>query len=73
MSNWYLETTNEDTVISTRIRIARNISGVPFINKMSEQDAYNVINTMKKAIQNIDYGLKILLLKVVPFAIYENT
>ena len=63
MLNWYLETTNEDTVISTRIRIARNISGIPFINKMTQEDAYNVINTIKNAIQNINYGLKIFLLK----------
>lgn len=63
MSNWYLETTNEDTVVSTRIRMARNISGIPFKNKMTEQDKQNVINTVKNAIQNTKFGLKLMLLK----------
>ena len=63
MSSWYLETTNEDTVISTRIRIARNISGIPFINNISNDDANNIINIVKNAVQNTNYGLKIMLLK----------
>ena len=63
MSNWYLETTNEDTVISTRVRLARNISGIPFINKISNDEANNVINIVKAAVQNINYGLKVMLLK----------
>ncbi len=63
MSNWYFETTNEDTVISTRIRIARNISGMPFINKMNNEQAMNVIKIIENAIQNINYGLKVMLLK----------
>lgn len=63
MSNWYFETTNESTVISTRIRLARNISGIPFKSKMSKEDANNVINTVKNVIPNIGYGLKFMLLK----------
>lgn len=63
MSNWYLETTNEDTVISTRIRIARNISGIPFINKITNENAKNIINIVKEALQNTNYGLKVMLLK----------
>lgn len=63
MSNWYLETTNEDAVISTRIRIARNIAGIPFINKMSKENAINVINIIKEAIKGTNYGLKVMLLK----------
>jgi len=63
MSNWYLETTNEDSVISTRVRIARNISGIPFMNKISNENAYNIINIVKKALQNTNYGLKVMLLK----------
>lgn len=63
MANWYLETTNEDAVISTRIRLARNISGIPFINKMSNENANTVINIVRDAIQNTNYGLKVMLLK----------
>ena len=36
--NWYFETTNEDSVISTRVRLARNISGIPFKVKMSKEE-----------------------------------
>ncbi len=63
MSNWYFETTNEDTVISTRVRIARNISGLPFISKMNDEQALNVIKIVEEAIQNTNYGLKVMLLK----------
>ena len=64
MSNWYLETTNEDAVISTRIRLARNISGIPFINKITNEDANKVINIVKEALQNnSSYGLKVMYLK----------
>ena len=61
--NWYFETTNEDSVISTRVRLSRNISGIPFKAKMSKEDSEKVINTVKNAIQNINYGLKIFMLK----------
>lgn len=63
MSNWYLETTNEDTVMSTRVRIARNISGIPFISKISNEQAYNVIEILREAIKNVNHGLKMMLLK----------
>ena len=63
MSNWYLETTNEDAVISTRIRLARNISGIPFMSKISNEEANNVINIVKEAVQNSNYGLKVMYLK----------
>lgn len=63
MVNWYLETTNEDTVISTRIRIARNLSDIPFMNKISNEQAKNVINIVREAIKNTNYGLKVMLLK----------
>ena len=63
MANWYLETTNEDAVISTRVRIARNISGNPFINKISNENASHIINIVRDALQNTNYGLKVMLLK----------
>lgn len=62
MSNWYLETTNESTVISTRIRLARNISGIPFINKMSRDEGNKVIELVEHAAQNMNYGLKVMRL-----------
>ena len=63
MSNWYFETTNEDTVVSTRIRIARNISGIPFINKMNNEQAKQIKKMLKDATKNTNYGLKVMFLK----------
>ena len=39
MSNWYLQSGKEsDVVISTRVRIARNLKDMPFVNKMNKKD-----------------------------------
>ena len=44
MSNWYFETTNEDTVISTRIRIARNIKNNKFGNRASKEEKEQILS-----------------------------
>ena len=39
MNKWYLESGHQDDiVISTRIRLARNFHSIPFPSKMTEQD-----------------------------------
>ena len=63
MANWYLETTNERAVISTRIRLARNISGIPFMSLISKEQAEQVIKILKDAVEKLDYGLKVVRLK----------
>ena len=64
MANWYLETGNKsDIVRSSRIRLARNIKEIPFINKMRKDDFEKVLSITENAIGNIGYGLKFLLLK----------
>ena len=64
MSNWYLESGKEsDVVLSTRIRMARNIREIPFINKITKEQAEEVNNIMKKAIEKAGYGLKFIRLK----------
>ena len=41
---WYNEMGNEsDTVLSSRIRFARNLSGYPFDGKLTEADAKEII------------------------------
>ena len=48
MANWYLETGNKsDIVRSSRIRLARNIKEIPFINKMRKDDFEKVLSITK--------------------------
>lgn len=62
--NWYLESgKNSDIVESSRIRIARNIKGIPFVNKMRKEDFEKVLDIMENAIDNLGYGLKYIRLK----------
>lgn len=64
MLNWYLQSGKEsDVVISTRIRLARNIKDIKFVNKYSKEDAKKVIEIMKQSIPNIGYGLKVIELE----------
>lgn len=64
MLNWYLQSGNEsDVVFSTRIRLARNIKGLPFVNRYTKKDAIKIIEIMESAINNLGYGLKLIRLK----------
>ncbi|MCH5351714.1 MAG: protein arginine kinase [Clostridiales bacterium] len=45
---------NNGTIISTRIRLARNIDGLPFPNKMSELHARRVIDGVSKSLDGVD-------------------
>ena len=48
--SWYFDSGNEsDVVVSTRIRYARNIAGMKFYTKMSNEDEEQVINKFKNA------------------------
>lgn len=56
MAKWYTEDgSKNDVVLSTRIRLARNLKGIPFPNKMSEDDAKKVIDTVEKALDEMNY------------------
>lgn len=51
MSNWYTEKAPEnDIVLSTRIRLARNLSDMPFPSKMTDQQRDELKQCVKKAI-----------------------
>lgn len=64
MSNWYLESGKEaDVVLSTRIRLARNLKDIPFVNKMNKEQAVQVNNIVKQAIEKVGYGLRFICLK----------
>ena len=56
--NWYLENGKEsDVVISSRIRIARNIQEIPFIPKASKEDLLEVLKQLEYITPSIGYGL----------------
>ena len=63
--NWYLQNGKEsDVVVSSRIRLARNIKGIPFTTKCKEEDFKKVYDMMKDASYALqEYGLKFINLK----------
>ena len=62
--NWYLQSGSEsDVVLSTRVRLARNLKDVPFVGHMSKSDAEAVLEKVKTIVPSLGYGLKFLRLK----------
>lgn len=62
--NWYLQNGKEsDVVVSSRIRLARNISEFPFETKCSKKDNEKIVEKMQEILSTVGYGLKILKLK----------
>ena len=59
MNKWYLESGyQDDIVISTRIRLARNLRGIPFPSKMSSSDAKKVVDTVEDSLSRVSYGFE---------------
>lgn len=64
MLNWYLQSGNDsDVVVSSRIRLARNISGLPFSSKCSKQEYLILLKKLQEITPSIGYGLKFIDLK----------
>jgi len=62
--NWYLENGKDsDIVISSRIRLARNVSDIPFKIKMKQEDQKELLEKIKYVTPSIGYGLKFFMLK----------
>ena len=56
MAKWYSDTTNQsDIVLSTRIRLARNLKGIPFHPKMTAEDAKKVVSLVETALDEMNY------------------
>lgn len=49
MENWLNSTNNNEMVITTRIRLARNIKGIPFPDKLSDDEGRNVVEKVNNA------------------------
>lgn len=81
MSCWYtVSAPQDDIAVSTRIRLARNIKGIPFPSKMKPEQFKTVCNAVKKAIaeSNTPYAksLKYIDMEDIPdverFAMVER-
>lgn len=57
MTNWYEGNGFQDDIaLSTRIRLARNIKGIPFPGKMSDEEAKKVVDMTDEAIRAMNCG-----------------
>ncbi len=64
MLNWYLQSgDNSDVVLSSRIRLARNIADFPFEIKCDKNKKAEIIKIIEDSIIGNKYGLKLLKLK----------
>lgn len=61
--NWYLQNGKDsDVVISSRVRLARNLDAYPFPNQFSKKQANEIIKKIKEITPSIGYGLKFMSL-----------
>ncbi len=59
MQNWYLQNGKDsDVVISSRVRLARNLKEIPFPTKYSKEQAKRVLEKVKEIAPSIGYGIK---------------
>ncbi len=71
MSCWYNQKApDDDIVVSTRIRLARNLNGIPFPSKMTSKQLDEVNEAVRGAILNSNTpyakSLKFILMKDIP-------
>ena len=59
--NWYLQNGKDsDVVISSRVRLARNLEDYPFPTKFSKEQAKEILEKIKEITPSIGYGLKFI-------------
>ena len=64
MAKWYNDSGfQNDIVLSTRVRLARNIKGIPFPPKMSEEDSLGVIKAVEDSLcrMNMEFNKQDIL------------
>ncbi|MCI8336668.1 MAG: protein arginine kinase [Peptococcaceae bacterium] len=54
----WTETANHNIVLSTRVRLARNIAGLPFPQRMTEAERQELLAAVGRAMQNTPLGQK---------------
>lgn len=64
MSNWYLQNGKDsDVVVSTRVRLARNINNFNFENRCTREEKKQILEKMENVVPTLGYGLQLLKLK----------
>lgn len=64
MANWYLQNGKDsDVVISSRVRLARNLADCPFKDKAKQEDLEQILKKIKEIVPSIGYGLKYIELR----------
>ena len=64
MLNWYLHNGKEsDVVVSSRIRLARNLEEYPFVNKSKKEELEKVEEKIKDITPSLGYGIRFIKLK----------
>ncbi len=64
MLNWYLQNGKEsDVVVSSRIRLARNLSNFPFVTKQTKETRHELEETIKEIVPDLGYNLKFVKLQ----------
>lgn len=59
MANWYLQNGKDsDVVVSSRVRLNRNLNGFKFLNKCSKEEQQKILNTVKDIVPSLGYELK---------------
>ncbi len=62
--NWYLQNGKEsDVVISSRIRLARNLKNTNFVNNSKKEGLEKILKNIENITENIGYNLKFIRLK----------
>jgi protein arginine kinase len=57
MAKWYKDTgMQSDIVLSTRVRLARNLKGIPFPIKATKESSLSVIDMVEKVLQELNMG-----------------
>ncbi len=67
MNKWFeIENKTKDRaiVVSTRIRLARNLSDVPFPDRMNDEQKRNVVSRVEDALKNAKFAKNIMLQKI---------
>ena len=65
MNKWYESKSNNDAVLSTRIRFARNLEDFPFPCRLDEQGRQKVCQTVRDALSDVS-GLKLHYIEMNP-------
>lgn len=54
MAKWYLEEANSDIIVSSRVRLARNIEGFEFCSRLTNEKRAEINAMVKKALSEIN-------------------